>query len=63
MLRELREMVAATELSRGMFFANHASNYLPVKIRYPGGKEKALALLDEALAGRVGLKPEWMRAL
>ncbi len=63
MLRKLREMVAATELSRGMFFANHASNYLPVKIRYPGGKEKALALLDEALAGKVGLKPEWMRAL
>ncbi len=63
MLRELREMVAATDLSRGLFFANHASNYLPVKIRYPRGKEEALALIDQALEGRVGLKPEWMRAL
>ena len=63
MLRELREMVAATDLSRGLFFANHASNYLPVKIRYPGGKDKALSLIDQALQGRVELKPEWMRAL
>ena len=63
MLRELREMVAATDLSQGMFFANHASNYLPIKIRYPRGKDEALALIDRALKGRVGLKPEWMRAL
>lgn len=63
MLAELREMVAATELSRGLFFANHASNYLPVKIRYPRGKEKVLAEIDQALGGKVHLKPEWMRAL
>ena len=63
MLRELREMISSTELSKGLFFANHASNYVPIKIRYPGGKAKALATLDAALEGRVGLKPEWMRAL
>lgn len=64
MLAELREMLAATSLSRGMFFANHASNYVPIKVRFPGqAKDQALALLDQALQGRVGLKPEWARAL
>ena len=63
MLRELREMIGQTDLSRGLFFANHASNYLPVKVRYPGGKEQVLAQIDQALAGRIDLKPEWLRAL
>jgi radical SAM superfamily enzyme YgiQ (UPF0313 family) len=63
MLRELREMIASTSLSRGLFFSNHASNYLPVKVRYPEGKHQALHLLDMALEGKVGLRPEWMRAL
>jgi radical SAM superfamily enzyme YgiQ (UPF0313 family) len=63
LLMELREMIASTNLSRGLFFSNHASNYLPVKIRYPEGKEQALHLIDMALQGKVGLRPEWMRAL
>jgi len=63
MLRELREMIASTGLSRGLFFSNHASNYLPVKVRYPQGKEQALHLIDMALEGKVGLRPEWLRAL
>ena len=62
-LVELREMVKNTHLTRGMFFSNHASNYLPLKIKYPEGQEKALKTIDAALAGQVGLKPEWMRAL
>ena len=63
LLMELREMIASTNLSRGLFFSNHASNYLPVKIRYPEGKEQALQLIDMALQGKVSLRPEWMRAL
>ena len=63
LLRELREMIAHTDLSGGYFFSNHASNYLPVKAKLPGGKQKALDLIDAALRGEVGLKPEWMRAL
>lgn len=63
MLAELRTMIANTDLSQGQFHANHASNYLPIKARLPKEKEKTLALIDDALAGRVGLKPEWMRAL
>ncbi len=63
MLIELREMIAHTNLSRGLFFSNHASNYLPVKVRLPKGKQEALDLIDSALKGEIGLRPEWMRAL
>ncbi len=63
LLAELREMLAHTHMTRGLFLSNHASNYLPLKVRMPGGKEKALALIDAALRGEVRLKPEWMRAL
>jgi radical SAM superfamily enzyme YgiQ (UPF0313 family) len=63
MLVELREMIAHTNLSRGLFFSNHASNYLPVKARLPKGKQQALNLIDAALDGQIGLRPEWMRAL
>ena len=62
-LVELREMIANTNLSRGMFFSNHASNYLPIKARLPKGKDAALAQIDSALAGDIELRPEWSRAL
>jgi len=63
MLRELRCMIENTHLTRGLFHANHASNYLPIKARLPRDREKTLALIDQALAGDISLKPEWMRAL
>lgn len=63
LLRELREMIRHTDITKGMFFSNHASNYLPVKARLPRGKQDALDLIDSALRGEIGLKPEWMRAL
>ncbi|MBW1765959.1 MAG: B12-binding domain-containing radical SAM protein [Deltaproteobacteria bacterium] len=63
LLLELREMISHTDLTRGLFFSNHASNYLPVKARLPKGKQEALDLIDSALKGDIGLKPEWMRAL
>lgn len=62
-LNELGEMVASTELTKGYFYSNHASNYLPLKIKYPEGKEPALALIHKALQGKVGLRPEWLRGL
>jgi len=62
-LLELREMIAATHLSRGLFHANHASNYLPIRARLPRDKAATLALIDNALAGKVSLKPEYLRAL
>jgi radical SAM superfamily enzyme YgiQ (UPF0313 family) len=63
LLVELREMILHTHLTMGLFFSNHASNYLPIRARLPKGKQEALALIDGALRGEVPLKPEWMRAL
>jgi radical SAM superfamily enzyme YgiQ (UPF0313 family) len=63
MLNELKTMIEATELSKGLFHANHASNYLPIKARLPKDKEKTLNLIDNALEGKIGLKPEFLRAL
>ena len=63
MLAELRTMIASTDLTRGLFHANHASNYLPIKARLPKEKETTLRLIDQALAGKVPLKPEYLRAL
>jgi radical SAM superfamily enzyme YgiQ (UPF0313 family) len=62
-LRELREMLAGTELTRGLFLANHASNYLPLKVRLPSGKRAALDDIDRALAGMTPLKAESARRL
>jgi radical SAM superfamily enzyme YgiQ (UPF0313 family) len=63
MLAELRTMIAGTELSKGLFHANHASNYLPIKARLPKDKEATLKLIDQALSGKIVLKPEFLRAL
>jgi len=62
-LQELRTMIAATELSQGLFHANHASNYLPIRAKLPEEKAQTLALLDQAIAGGLALKPEYLRAL
>ncbi len=63
MLTELRNMIDNTHLSKGLFHANHASNYLPIKARLPRDKDKALDLLDRAINGQVTVKPEFLRAL
>jgi radical SAM superfamily enzyme YgiQ (UPF0313 family) len=63
MLAELRTMIADTDLTKGQFHANHASNYLPIKARLPKDKAATLELIDRALAGKIALKPEYLRAL
>jgi radical SAM superfamily enzyme YgiQ (UPF0313 family) len=62
LLIEMKEMIAHTNLSNGIFASNHASNYLSVKVHLPEGKQEALDLIDAALRGEIGLKPEWLRA-
>lgn len=62
-LAELRTMIANTNLSKGLFHANHASNYLPIRARMPKDKQSTLDLIDKALAGKIALKPEYLRAL
>ncbi|MBS3754341.1 MAG: radical SAM protein [Desulfobacterales bacterium] len=63
MLAELRTMIAHTDLSDGLFHANHASNYLPVRAKLPEDKEKTLQQIDDALTGKIALRPEFLRAL
>ncbi|VEN72521.1 Radical SAM protein [Candidatus Desulfarcum epimagneticum] len=63
MLSELRVMLAHTHLTRGLFHANHASNYLPIRARLPKEQKKTLALIDQALAGKIELRPEQYRGL
>jgi radical SAM superfamily enzyme YgiQ (UPF0313 family) len=62
LLLEMKEMIAHTNLSNGIFASNHASNYLSVKVSLPEGKQEALNRIDAALRGEISLKPEWMRA-
>jgi radical SAM superfamily enzyme YgiQ (UPF0313 family) len=62
LLLEMREMIAYTNLSCGIFSSNHASNYLPVRVRLPEGKQEILDMIDAAVRGEIGLRPEWMRA-
>ena len=63
MLAELRTMIAHTDLTSGLFHANHASNYLPIRARMPKDKNTTLELIDQALEGKIQLKPEYLRAL
>ena len=64
LIEELRTMIAHTDM-QGLFFSNHASNYLPIKARMPADKEATLQRIDEVLAKRdpVLLRPEHFRAL
>jgi radical SAM superfamily enzyme YgiQ (UPF0313 family) len=64
LIEELRTMIEHTNM-HGLFFSNHASNYLPIKARMPKDKEATLRLIDEVLAKRdpALLRPEYYRAL
>jgi radical SAM superfamily enzyme YgiQ (UPF0313 family) len=62
LLAELGVLFANTNLSQGMFTANHASNYLPIRAYLPQDKDQVLRLIKQALQGEVDLRPEWMRA-
>jgi radical SAM superfamily enzyme YgiQ (UPF0313 family) len=61
-LIEMREMLDHTNLTNGLFSSRHSSNYLPIRVQLPAGKKAALDLIDAALRGEVGLRPEWVRA-
>lgn len=62
MLAELRAIIANTNMD-GLFRSNHASNYLPIRAKLPEDKKMTLDLIDAALAGKIALRPEFMRAL
>ena len=65
LIRELGTMIANCQFTNCFFASNHASNYLPLRIRMPGEKERALQLIKEVLKKKDPelLRPEYMRAL
>jgi hypothetical protein len=63
LLAELKTMVQNIDLDKVQFQANHASNYLPISCRLARDKQKILERIDNALAGRERLTPEYQRAL
>ena len=65
LIEELETMINHCHLTNGFFASNHASNYLPLKIRMPEQKEEALQRIREVLEKKDPrlLRPEFMRAL
>jgi len=64
-LEELRLIIQNSNFTNCFFTANHASNYLPIKVRLPEQKAEVLKLIDDVLAKRdmSQLRPEFTRAL
>jgi radical SAM superfamily enzyme YgiQ (UPF0313 family) len=63
MLEELRIIVDQARPTNAMFRTNHASNYLPLAGQLPRDRERIVAAIDAALAGKIQLRPDWARGL
>jgi radical SAM superfamily enzyme YgiQ (UPF0313 family) len=64
-IQELKLIIENANFTDCFFTANHASNYLPIKVNLPAQKTEALKLIDKVLASRDMslLRPEYLRAL
>ena len=65
LIEELEAMISNCHLTHCFFASNHASNYLPLRIRMPEEKEEALSRIRVVLQNKDPrlLRPEFMRAL
>jgi radical SAM superfamily enzyme YgiQ (UPF0313 family) len=65
MLNELMWMLDEMERFRGPFYANHASNYLPLRLRLPRDRDGAIGMLSKVISehDEQYLRPEWARGL
>lgn len=65
MLEELALIIANMDVTHCFFSSNHASNYLPVQVWLPEGKEEILSLIREVIGrhDRSLLRPETARGL
>lgn len=61
-LEEIREFVRGLSC-RTYLTCNHPSNYLPLEGRMPSAQRNILLLLEGALAGRIQIRPEFLRGL
>ncbi|MDH5696455.1 MAG: radical SAM protein [Dehalococcoidia bacterium] len=64
-LKELKLIIENSNFTNCFFTANHASNYLPIKVRLPEQKAEIIKLIDDVLAKQdmSQLRPEFTRAL
>lgn len=63
LLGELRTFVSEASPTDAILRTNHASNYLPLGGRLPRDRARILGVVDDALSGRIPLRPEWSRGL
>jgi hypothetical protein len=65
MIQELEIMIEHCHFTQCFFASNHASNYLPLRVRMPEEKEDALRRIREVLRRKDPelLRPEYLRAL
>ncbi len=65
LIRELKIMIENSNFTDCFFASNHASNYLPLRIRLPEEKERALKIITDVLKKKdpALLRPEFLRAL
>jgi radical SAM superfamily enzyme YgiQ (UPF0313 family) len=65
MIQELETMIEHFHCTHCFFASNHASNYLPLRVRMPEEKEDALRRIREVLQKKdpALLRPEYLRAL
>ena len=65
LIQELEWMITHSRFTHCFFASNHASNYLPLRIRLPEQKEEALKRIREVLRRKdpALLRPEYLRAL
>jgi len=63
LLQELFWLLEETDLSKGLFFSNHASNPLRLRLRLPRDKQAGLAAVRAALGGETPLVPQSYRRL
>ena len=63
MIKELEIIIENTNLTDGYFFANHVSNYLPIKAKFPEDKEMVLEEIRKVLRNRDEsvLRPDYYR--
>lgn len=63
-LDEMRLLIEGLEVQGTEFRSNHASNYVPVKGRFPEDKEKTLKFINKIIESNDDkyLRPEYMRA-
>jgi radical SAM superfamily enzyme YgiQ (UPF0313 family) len=65
MIQELETMIEHSNFTQCFFASNHASNYLPLRVRMPEEKDNALRRIREVLQRKdpALLRPEFLRAL